>query len=76
MRIVHEKSAPRFAFFSHSRALFCFYCTHCVQNGHEFFVLFEQALHYTAYILGLQVLTTLAFAGIARFFYTVSKPKN
>lgn len=41
----------------------------------SFFILFEQALHYTAYILGLQVLTTLAFAGIARFVYTVSKPK-
>lgn len=42
----------------------------------SFFVLFEQPLHYTAYILRLQVLTILAFASIARFFYTVSKPKN
>ena len=49
---------------------------HCVLNGHEFFVLFEQALHYTAYILRLQVLTILAFVGIARFFYTVSKQQH
>ena len=49
---------------------------HCVQNSREFFILFEQPLHYTAYILRLQVLTILAFVGIARFFYTVSKQKS
>lgn len=42
-------------------------------NRPRVFVLFEQALHYTAYLLGLQVLTILACMGIARFFYTVSK---
>ncbi len=31
---------------------------------------------HEAYILGLHVLTILAFVGIARFFYTVSKQKN
>ena len=42
-------------------------------NRTRVFVLFEQALHYIAYLLGLQVLTILACMGIARFFYTVSK---
>lgn len=49
---------------------------HCVQNGREFFVLFEQPPHYRAYILGLHVLTILAVVDIARFFYTVSKQQH
>gem|GEM_PF-3580775 len=57
-------------------AFFSFYCTHCAQIGHEFSVLFEQPPHYRAYILGLHVLTILAFVGIARFFYTVSKQQH
>ena len=39
MRIAHEKSAPQFAYFSHSRAFFSFYCTHCVQNASSWAVL-------------------------------------
>lgn len=76
MRIAHEKSAPQFAYFSHSRAFFSFYCTHCVQNGHEFSVLFEQPPYHRAYILRLQVVSAFAFVGIARFFYTVSKQQH
>ncbi len=76
MRIAHEKSAPQFAYFSHSMAFFSFYCTHCAQIGHEFSVLFEQPPHYRAYILGLHVLTILAFVDIARIFYTVSKQQH
>lgn len=42
-------------------------------NRTRVFVLFEQPPHYRAYLLGLHVLTILAFVDIARFFYTVSK---
>lgn len=71
-----RKKRAAVCIFQPFEGVFSFYCTHCAQIGHEFSILFEQPPHYRAYLLGLHVLTILAFVGIARFFYTVSKQKN
>ena len=47
-----------------------------VQIGHEALILIPLLPYHRAYILGLQVVSAFAFAGIARFFYTVSKEKS
>ena len=73
---LRTKKARRSLHISAIRWRFFLFIVRIVCKSDTSFVLFEQALHYTAYLLGLQVLTILACMGIARFFYTVSKQKN
>lgn len=77
MRALHTKKVRRGLHISAIRGhYFVFIICIVCKTDTSFFVFFKQPLHYTAYLLGLQVVSAFAFVGIARFFYTVSKQKS